>query len=189
MPPLAQSIRDAHDALGTFLADKANLDRLDGVSQAMADALRNGNKLLAIGNGGSCCDAMHFCEELTGRFRDEREPLAAIACTDPGHLTCVANDYGYNEVFSRWVRALGKSGDAIVLLSTSGNSANIIRASEAAADIGITRVALLGNSGGALAGACEHEWIVPGATADRIQEIHMLILHTLIEGIEQRLTG
>lgn len=153
----------------------------------MAEALRNGNKLLAVGNGGSCCDAMHFCEELTGRFRDERAPLAAIACTDPGHLTCVANDYGYDEVFSRWVRVLGRPGDVIVLLSTSGNSTNIIRASEAAVDVGITRVSLLGKSGGALAGTCEHEWIVPGETADRIQEIHMLILHTLIEGIERSL--
>ncbi|MEM1072516.1 MAG: SIS domain-containing protein [Planctomycetota bacterium] len=187
MARLAQSIRDAHDALSTFLADQANLHRLDTVSRAMADALANGNKLLAVGNGGSCCDAMHFCEELTGRFRDERAPLAAIACTDPGHLTCVGNDYGYDEVFSRWVRALGRPGDVIVLLSTSGNSANIIRASEASAAIGITRLALLGKSGGALAGTCEHEWIVPGETADRIQEIHMLILHTLIEGIERSL--
>ncbi|MEM8757172.1 MAG: SIS domain-containing protein [Planctomycetota bacterium] len=184
---LAESIRDAHDALGAFLDNAANLDRLETVADAMADSLRSGGKLLAVGNGGSCCDAMHFCEELTGRFRDEREPLAAIACTDPGHLTCVANDYGYDAVFERWVRALGKAGDAIVLLSTSGNSTNIVRASEAAGELGITRVALLGKTGGALAGACEHEWIVPGATADRIQEIHMLILHTLIEGIEARL--
>lgn len=188
MHALADSIRDAHAALDGFIADQANLDRLDTVSQAMAGALRSGNKLLAVGNGGSCCDAMHFCEELTGRFRADRDPLAAIACTDPGHLTCVANDYGYDDVFSRWVRALGKTGDAIVLLSTSGNSANIIQASDAAAELGVTRVALLGKTGGALAGVCEHEWIVPGATADRVQEIHMLILHTLIEGIEQRLT-
>ena len=189
MQPLAQSITDAHAALAAFIADRANLDRLDAVSTAMADALRGGSKLLAVGNGGSCCDAMHFCEELTGRFRADRQPLAAIACTDPGHLTCVANDYGYDDVFARWVRALGRPGDAIVLLSTSGNSANIVRASQAAAEIGITRVALLGKSGGALAGTCEHEWIVPGATADRIQEIHMLILHTLIEGIERRLAS
>lgn len=187
MAQLARSIRDAHEALQSFLADQASLDRLETVSYAMAEAVRAGNKLLAVGNGGSCCDAMHFCEELTGRFRDEREPLAAIACTDAGHLTCVANDYGYDEVFARWVRALGKPGDVIVLLSTSGNSANVIRASKAAEELGVTRVALLGKTGGELAGTCEHEWIVPGATADRIQEIHMLILHTLIEGIEAKL--
>ncbi len=189
MQPLADSIRDAHAALGTFLADEANLERLETVAEAMADALKAGGKLLAVGNGGSCCDAMHFCEELTGRFRDDRPPLPAIACTDPGHITCVANDYGYDAVFARWVRALGRRGDVLVLLSTSGNSPNIVRASEAAAEQGITRVALLGKTGGTLAGACEHEWVVPGATADRIQEIHMLILHTLIEGIERRLVS
>ncbi|MEM9167879.1 MAG: SIS domain-containing protein [Planctomycetota bacterium] len=184
---LADSIRDAADALDAFLRDRANLERLETVADALAGSLRSGGKLLAIGNGGSCCDAMHFCEELTGRFRDDRDPLPAIACTDPGHLTCVANDYGYDEVFARWVRALGRPGDALILLSTSGNSTNIVRAASVAGESGVARVALLGKTGGELAGTCEHEWIVPGATADRIQEIHMLILHTLIEGIEARL--
>ena len=181
------SIREAHAVLGAFIAERSNLDRLETVADALAGVLGQGGKILAIGNGGSCCDAMHFAEELTGRFRDDRPPLAAIACTDAGHLTCVANDYGYEEVFARWVRGLGRPGDALVLLSTSGNSANIVRACDAAGQIGMTRVALLGKNGGLLAGVCEHEWIVPGSTADRIQEIHMLILHTVIEGIENRL--
>jgi D-sedoheptulose 7-phosphate isomerase len=189
MPPLSDAIRDARNALDAFIKVPGNLDRLDAVADAMASSLRNGGKILAVGNGGSMCDAMHFCEELTGRFRDDRAPLPAAACSDPGHITCVANDYGYDEVFARWIRGMGRPGDVVVLLSTSGNSANVIRASEAAKDLGITRVALLGKTGGTLAGSCEHEWIVPGDTADRIQEIHMLILHTLIEGIEQRLAS
>ncbi|MEO1585492.1 MAG: SIS domain-containing protein [Planctomycetota bacterium] len=184
---LADAFHDARSALDAFMSDRSNLDRLETVADRMAASLAAGHKILAVGNGGSMCDAMHFCEELTGRFRDDRRPLAAAACSDPGHITCVANDYGYDEVFARWIRGMGRTGDVVVLLSTSGNSANVIRASDAANDLGIERVALLGKTGGALAGTCEHEWIVPGATADRIQEIHMLILHTVIEGIEQRL--
>ena len=181
---LATSIVEAHEALARFIADSSNLSRLDAVAGELAGAIRSGGKILAIGNGGSACDAMHFCEELTGRFRDDRPPMPAIACTDPGHITCVANDYGYDEVFARWVRALGKPGDALVALSTSGNSANVVRAVQAGNDIGLITVTLLGKDGGQLASKADHEWIVPGATADRIQEIHMLILHTLIEGIE-----
>ena len=182
---LARSIIEAHEALARFIADRSNLERLEVVSRELAETLASGGKILAIGNGGSMCDAMHFCEELTGRFRGDRPPLAAIACSDPGHLTCVANDYGYQEVFARWVRGLGRSGDALVALSTSGNSANVIRAVEAAKAIGMRVVLLLGKGGGKLAGTGDHQWIAPGETADRIQEIHMLVLHTLIEGIER----
>ncbi len=169
------------------LADDAALARLEQAADALAGAFKAGRKVLACGNGGSAADAMHFCEELTGRFRDEREPLPAIACTDPGHITCTANDYGYDEVFSRWTRALGKQGDVLVAMSTSGNSVNVQRAVEAAKAIGMTTIALLGKDGGTLAGACDIEWIIPGHTADRIQELHMLILHTMIEGVEGRL--
>jgi len=181
---LAKSIIEAHEALAEFIADRSNLERLDVVSRELAGVLRSGGKLLAVGNGGSMCDAMHFCEELTGRFRDDRPPMAAIACSDPGHLTCVANDYGYDEVFARWVRGLGRPGDALVALSTSGNSANVIRAVEAARELDMRVVLLLGKGGGKLAGTGHHQWIAPGETADRIQEIHMLVLHTVIEGIE-----
>jgi D-sedoheptulose 7-phosphate isomerase len=181
------ALRNARAALDALLADAAAVDRIQAVARVMADCFRAGGKVLACGNGGSACDAMHFCEELTGRFRDDRAPLPAIACVDVGHITCTANDYGYDAVFERWVRALAKPGDVIFLLSTSGNSTSVTRASEAAGEIGCPRVALLGKSGGKLAGACEHEWIVRGDTADRIQELHMLILHTLIECVESYL--
>lgn len=177
----------AHAALGALLADQAAVERIDEVGRAMADCFRAGGKVLACGNGGSACDAMHFCEELTGRFRADRGPLPAIACTDPGHITCTANDYGYEAVFERWVRALGKPGDMVFLLSTSGNSRNIVRACEAAGEVGCARVSLSGKTGGELRGRCEYEWVTPGETPDRIQELHMLILHTLIECAERKL--
>ncbi|MEO1009444.1 MAG: SIS domain-containing protein [Planctomycetota bacterium] len=191
---MREAFTNARLALDAFLADGANVDRLDHAADLLASALQAGGKVLACGNGGSACDAMHFCEELTGRFREDRDPLAAISLTDPGHLTCVANDYGYDHVFARGVRALGHAGDVLVALSTSGNSPSVVRAVEAARDAGMATIALLGRDGGALAGAADLEWIVPGVpadapTADRIQEIHMLILHALIEGIEARLFG
>jgi D-sedoheptulose 7-phosphate isomerase len=191
MTPARRALQSAHLALSALLADSPTVSRIDAVSLAIAECFRAGGKILACGNGGSACDAMHFCEELTGRFRADRDPLPAIACIDPGHITCTANDYGYDAVFERWVRALGKPGDVLVLLSTSGSSANILRAAAAAKELGLTRVALLGarppRPGGDLAGGCEHEFLVAGETADRIQELHMLILHTLIECVEHEL--
>lgn len=185
---LAQNaLAAARDALASFLADPAQPVRVARVAGVIASCIRAGGKVLACGNGGSACDAMHFCEELTGRFRDDRRALPAIACTDAGHITCTANDYGYERVFSRWVEALGRKGDVLVVMSTSGNSRNIVRAVEAAAGAGLTRVSLLGGTGGVLSGLCDYQWIVPGKTSDRIQEIHMLILHTLIECIEVEL--
>lgn len=189
MTDLSQSFVDARDLLDTFIADRANLDRVTTVAQHLAAQLKAGHKAMAVGNGGSSADAMHFCEELTGRFRKDRPALPAIACIDPGHLTCVANDFGYDAVFSRWVEALGQSGDVLVAISTSGNSANVLNAVNAAHERGMTTIGLLGKDGGALKGICTHEWVIPGATADRIQEIHMLILHILIEGIETVLYG
>lgn len=189
MDAARNALNNAHHALSALLADHAAVTRIDTVARAIAAGFRGGGKVLACGNGGSACDAMHFCEELTGRFRDDRDPLPAIACVDAGHITCTANDYGFDEVFARWVRALGKPGDVLFLLSTSGNSANVWRAAEAAGELGLVRVAMLGKTGGPLRGVCEHEWIVPGETADRIQELHMLILHTLIECVEIELAG
>jgi D-sedoheptulose 7-phosphate isomerase len=182
-----RSLQDAHAALAALLADEAAVARIDTVARVVAACFRAGGKVLACGNGGSACDAMHFCEELTGRFREDRPPLAAIACIDPGHITCTANDYGYDAVFERWVRALAKPGDVLFLLSTSGRSSNIARAAGAGKELGVTRVALLGKGGGDLRARCEHEFLAPGETADRIQELHMLILHTLIECVEVEL--
>lgn len=181
------AFRDARAALDALIADSASVTRIERVSATLAASLKAGGKLLICGNGGSAADAMHFAEELTGRFRKERPPIAAIACTDAGHITCTANDYGYEHVFARWVTALGRKGDVLIVLSTSGNSKNIARAVDAAKAAGLGTVALLGKGGGSLKGTCDHEWIVQGEQADRIQEVHMVVLHTLIEGVEHEL--
>jgi D-sedoheptulose 7-phosphate isomerase len=175
----------AKAALDALSKDAAVIDRIDRLAALLAERFAASNKVLICGNGGSACDAMHFAEELTGRFRADRPPLAAIACTDPGHLTCTANDFGFEHVFSRWVEALGKPGDVLILLSTSGDSPNILKAAEAGEARRLTTIALLGKDGGKLRGRCDHELIVPGEGSDRIQELHMLILHTLVEGVER----
>lgn len=170
-----------------FVSDEDNLEKTALFSEYLRDAFCSGNKAIVFGNGGSASDAMHFAEEFTGRFRKDRPALPAIALTDPTHLTCVANDYGYDEVFARGVQAFGKPGDVAIGISTSGNSPNVIRAMEEARRLGLKTVVLLGKDGGALRGTCDLEFIVPGATSDRIQEIHMMILHIAIEGVERML--
>lgn len=187
---LRADIEIAHRALGAFLADPANIRRIAEAAAMISDCFRSGNKLLAIGNGGSCADAAHLCEELSGRFREDRPSLPAIACNDAGHITCTANDYGFESIFSRWVEGLARSGDVLIALSTSGNSPNIIKAIDAASTHGIKTIALLGKGGGKLAGRCDLEWIVSSNDqlhADRIQEIHMIILHSLVRAIELRM--
>lgn len=179
-----ESIVEARRVLDEFIAHPGTAARLREIAGSLASVLRGGGKILICGNGGSACDAAHFAEELTGRFRNDRPPLAALACTDVGHVTCTANDYGFEQVFSRWVGALGRRGDALIVLSTSGRSPNIVRAVDAAIERGLTTVSLLGKDGGTLRGRCTHELIAPGASSDRIQEIHMLVLHTLVEAIE-----
>ena len=139
------------------------------------------------GNGGSLCDAMHGAEELTGRFRKNRPPLPAIAISDPAHLTCVGNDFGYEEVFSRFVEAHGQPGDWLVVLSTSGNSPNVIKAVQAAKKQHVHTLSFLGKGGGALLGQSDLEFVIPSSTSERIQEMHMMLLHILIEGIEREL--
>lgn len=172
-----------------FAGDPANAARVSGLARVCASCVRGGGKLLAVGNGGSCADAVHFCEELTGRYREDRDPIPAMACADAGHITCVGNDYGYEHVFSRWVRGLGRGGDVLIALSTSGNSDNIARAVEAGAERGMFVATLLGKGGGALRGQGDCEFIVEGGTSDRIQELHMLILHALVGAIERELAG
>lgn len=184
---VAREFDDAAMALRAFNADETNAQRVGALARVCAESVRSGGKILAIGNGGSCADAMHFCEELTGRYRGDRPPIPAVACIDPGHLTCVGNDYGFERVFSRWVEGLGREGDMLVALSTSGNSANIVRAVESAKTRGMTVALLLGKDGGKLTGSGTYEWIAPGATSDRIQELHMLILHALVGQIEREL--
>lgn len=190
---MIESFREARRVLDIFLADEALQRRCADVGALLHRRFCEGRKVLVCGNGGSSCDAAHFAEELTGRFRApppgcvDRAPLPALACTDTGHITCTANDYGFDAVFERWVLALGQQGDVLILLSTSGNSENIVRAARAGRERGMATVALLGRGGGRLAGACEHEITVPGDTSDRIQELHMLILHAWVEDVERRL--
>lgn len=181
----AEAVAGARDALAAFAEDQAAVERIAIVAQELAECFESGGKALICGNGGSSADAMHFAEELTGRFRKERPALPALACTDPGHITCTANDYGFENVFSRWIEAHGRRGDVVIVLTTSGNSENIVRAVAAAKDQGCKTVSLLGKGGGKLSGECDFEWIAPGEHADRIQEVHMLILHALIEGVER----
>lgn len=190
MPELfSAAFADAAKVLDALRADHKTLGACRGLADALIACFRAGNKVLICGNGGSSCDAAHFAEELTGRFRNDRPPLPAIACTDPGHITCTANDYGFDEVFARWVTALGRAGDVLILLSTSGNSENIVRAAAAGAAAGMTTAALLGREGGRLRGSCAIEIVVPGETSDRIQELHMLILHSSVQAVEMALFG
>ncbi|MDN3504418.1 MAG: SIS domain-containing protein [Rhabdochlamydiaceae bacterium] len=167
---------------------KSTQNFIERVSLSLAKILDSGNKILIAGNGGSLCDAMHFAEELTGYFRKKRKAFPAIALADPAHMSCVANDTDFESVFSRGVEALGKEGDALVVLSTSGNSPNIIKAVSQAQSDGIVTIAFLGKSGGQLKGMCDFEWIVEGfETSDRIQEAHMTAIHIIIEMIELKL--
>lgn len=184
---------DARAALDALLADRASMERLHTIAELLVATFKSGRKVMICGNGGSCCDAAHFAEELTGRFRapapgrPDRPPLPAMACTDAGHITCTANDFGFESVFARWVGAFGHAGDCLIVLSTSGNSDNILRALDAAKVTGMTTIALLGKTGGPALPRADHAVIVPGRNSDRIQELHMLILHAFVEHIEDSL--
>lgn len=189
MPPTAgdilrSALSDAQSVLAAFVADHAAMRATEAAGGALMACYDAGCKAIICGNGGSLCDAAHFAEELTGRFRADRPPLPAIALSEPGHLTCTANDYGFEHVFSRGVQALGAAGDVLIVLSTSGNSTNCIRACEVAKARGMTTIGLLGKGGGRLLAACDHAIVAPGATSDRIQELHMLVLHIWVEMIE-----
>ena len=171
-----------------YLHQPESLAFIEMASLWIADCFRAEGKILIAGNGGSLCDAMHFAEELTGQFRARRKALPAIALSDPGHLTCVANDMGFEDVFSRGVEALGKPGDLLILLTTSGNSSNLIRAAAVAKEKNLKTIAFLGKSGGKLRGRCDLEWIVSGFDySDRIQEAHMAAIHIIIEMVERHL--
>lgn len=184
---IERSLREAGDCLEAFLGDKEMLGRVDEAVTLLASVFRTGGKVLSCGNGGSMSDAMHFAEECSGRFRNERKALPAIAISDPGHLSCVANDYGYEFVFSRQVEALGRSGDILLAISTSGKSPNVIEAAKRAEQIGMHVIGLLGRDGGALKDLCDIPIIVPGRTTDRMQELHIKIIHAMIEGVERLL--
>ena len=171
--------------LENFIKEEEERRETEKVAKELADVFTKGNKVLICGNGGSNCDALHFTEEFTGRFRGDRKALPAIAISDSSHITCVGNDYGFDYIFSRGVEAYGKEGDMFFGISTSGNSPNVIKAVEAAKKLEMKTCVLLGKDGGKLKGMCDYEFIIPGKTSDRIQEIHMMILHIIIEGVER----
>jgi len=188
--PLADLIQadllEARAVLDRFTTDPSTVPVLERAARLLATCLQQGGKVLSCGNGGSLCDAQHFAEELSGRYRQDRPALAAIALTDAAHLTCVANDYGFEFVFSRYVQALGRPGDVLLAISTSGHSPNVLRATEAAKAAGMLVVSLTGKDGGALAGLSDVEIRVPHTgCADRIQEVHVKVIHVLLRLIEQ----
>lgn len=182
---LIDSYKTEYELLRNFIEQEEKERTTEKIVEELAEAFTNGNKVLICGNGGSNCDALHFAEEFTGRFRKERRALPAIAISDSSHITCVGNDYGFDYIFSKGVEAYGKEGDMFIGISTSGNSGNVIKAVEKAKELGMKTVALLGKDGGKLKGMCDYEFIIPGETSDRIQEIHMMILHIIIEGVER----
>jgi D-sedoheptulose 7-phosphate isomerase len=185
---IQQSLRESQDVLAQFLADSSKLDAIEKASDCLVEALQQGKKILSCGNGGSHCDAMHFAEELSGRYRENRPALAAMAISDPSHITCVSNDFGYNYIYSRFIEGLGNPGDVLVGISTSGHSANIIEAVKAAKEKGMKVVLLTGKDGGALAGMGAIEIRVDHfGFADRIQEIHIKVIHILIQLIEAKI--
>ena len=181
------SLTEAKQALNQFLDDPEQLKRCAHFSELLIATFKNGGKAFSCGNGGSHCDAMHFAEEFTGRYRKDRKPLGALALGDSSHVTCVSNDYGFNEIFARQLIGLARRGDLLLGLSTSGNSENVIRAFMAAKEIGVTTVALLGRNGGKLKDLADHAIVVPGETSDRIQELHIKLIHTVIETVEREL--
>lgn len=171
-----------------FLKQDKSLSFIEKASQSIAGCFREGGKLLIAGNGGSLCDAMHFAEELTGLFREKRPALPAIALSDPGHLTCTANDLGYEGVFSRAIEALGKPQDIFIALTTSGNSPNLIEGVKTAKGLGLRTIGFLGKTGGKLKNVCDLELHIEGFEySDRIQEAHMAAIHIIIEMVEKHL--
>ena len=183
---IKQELLEAQKVLDNFLSDEKLLQAIQEAGEVMANAILQGGKIISCGNGGSHCDAMHFAEELTGRYRDNRPALPAVAVSDVSHISCVGNDYGFDEIFSRYVEGLGRPGDVLLGISTSGNSKNVINAVEAARQKDMKVVILTGKDGGKLRGASDVEICVPHfGYADRIQEIHIKVIHILILMIEK----
>jgi D-sedoheptulose 7-phosphate isomerase len=183
---IRKNLREAADVLDGFLSQERNVAAVAKAAELMADAIRNNGKVISCGNGGSMCDAMHFAEELSGRFRNDRRALPALSVSDPSHITCVGNDYGFDQVFSRYVEAVGRKGDVLLAISTSGNSSNVLRAIEAARNAGMKIVGLTGKDGGMMAALCDVEIRAPKSDyADRAQEIHIKVIHSLIQLIEK----
>lgn len=184
-PLLASHIAELREVLGTLAAFETRLDQL---AQALYDAFLSGHKLLTCGNGGSSAEAAHLAEEFTGRFYRERQSLPGICLSIDGTaLTCIGNDYGFDEIFARQVTSIGNAGDILLVFTSSGNSANIVRALEAAKERRMTTAAFLGRGGGKTKGMADYEFIVDSPMGMRAQECHLFLLHVLCEGVERRL--
>lgn len=188
MEKIKAHFAEAESVLRAFLADEANFQSIEKAGNILLSSIMRGGKILSCGNGGSMCDAMHFAEELSGRYRNDRKALPALSISDPTHLTCVGNDYGFEYVFSRMVEALGREGDVLFAISTSGNSANVLKAIEAAKRQGMKVIGLTGKDGGKMASLCDVEIRAPHSQyADRAQEIHIKVIHSLIDFVERGL--
>ena len=185
---IEQNFNEAQQVLQQFISDPKNMNAIEKAGNALIDAFKKGAKIISCGNGGSMCDAMHFAEELSGRFREDRKALPAISISDPSHISCVGNDYGYDKIFSRYIEAMGNKGDVLLAISTSGNSENVINAINAAKEKGITVIGLTGKDGSKMANLCDIEIRAPHSKyADRAQEIHIKVIHSLIHYVEANL--
>ena len=185
MKQIADHFFEASEILLKF-NNSENFQKIANAGEIMLEALKNGNKIISCGNGGSMCDAMHFAEELSGRYRNDRKALAAVSISDASHISCVGNDYGYEYIFSRYLEALGNKGDVLLGISTSGNSKNVLNAIQVAKEKGIKIIGLTGKDGGLMAEKCDVEIRAPFSKyADRAQEIHIKVIHSLIDYIEK----
>jgi len=186
MEIIKNELNESYRLLKKFIDNDSNINAIESAAELMKVSIKNGGKVISCGNGGSMCDAIHFAEELTGKFREERKPLPAISISDPSHITCVGNDYGFQFVFSKYLEGIGKKGDVLLAISTSGNSENIINAANYAKANNIKVVSLTGKDGGKLSGLSDVEIRVPHfGYSDRIQEIHIKVIHILILLIEK----
>jgi len=184
---IADQFSQAAEILQIFNTPE-NIKKIAEAGELLVDAIRKDGKIISCGNGGSMCDAMHFAEELTGRFRDDRPSIAAVSISDPSHITCVGNDYGFDYIFSRYVEGVGRENDVLLGISTSGNSQNVLNAISAAKKKGMKVIGLTGKTGGKMASLCDVEIRAPKSDyADRAQEIHIKVIHSLIHYVENNL--
>lgn len=185
---IKKDLNESMDVLNTFISNESIWKAIEKAALLMTDSLNSGHKIISCGNGGSLCDAMHFAEELTGRFQRSRQGLPALAISDPAYITCVANDFGFDYIFSRYIESIGNSGDVLLAISTSGNSQNVKNAILSAREKNMHVVALTGKTGGKIAPLCDVEIRAPYSTfSDRTQEIHIKVIHSLVHAIEYAL--
>ncbi len=181
-------LTEAHEALSALISDRAMVAKIAEAGRLIAQSQKAGGTVMSCGNGGSLCDAMHFAEEMTGRFRENRRAYRAQAISDAAHMACVANDYGYEDVFSRWVEGAGRAGDVLLAITTSGTSKNVVKAAKAAREKGVKVVALTGRPGTPITELADVAIVTPaGRWADRVQELHIKVIHILIELVEREL--